>query len=117
MSTETLLFAPLAVFFSAALTLFVVNMGLRGFDAALSAAFAKAGATQKAVHDAAKLAKPILQNVLGTTAPWAVKLEHLLLMAILVALVGMWRTSFAQAELMRREARRSAAQAKKERSE
>jgi len=114
MGADALLVASLAMLALGALTLLLVNSGLRGFDYLLSAGFAKAGATQKSVHDFAKLAKPLLQNLLGTATPFSVKLEHLLLMAILVTLVGMWRSSYAQAELMRREAKRAGAALKKE---
>jgi hypothetical protein len=79
-----------------------------------AASFAKQSDMHRTVQQAVvKYIKPALSNILGTDAPWALKLEHLLLGAILVVLLGMWRTVFVTAELGRKEARAKAADSKK----
>lgn len=96
------------------LALWVLNLGLMAVGKAGAASFAKQSDMHRTVQQAVvKYVKPALNNILGTDAPWALKLEHLLLGAILVVLLGMWRTVFVTAELGRKEARAKAADSKK----
>lgn len=117
MDAANLIFAPLAILLAGAASLMVVNQSLRLFDAATAASFAKTSSYHASARDFAVRLRPVLENLLGTSKPFTVKLEHVLLAAILVALVGMWRTQYAQAELARREAKRVAAAAAKEKGE
>lgn len=112
----SLVFAPLAMLLAGAFSLMVVNQGLRGLEYVSTSAFGKQSSYHASARDFAVRLKPILENLFGTSKGFTVKLEHLLLAGILVALVGMWRTQYAQAELARKEAKRIAVAAAKENS-
>lgn len=58
----------------------------------------------------AELAKPVVETMFGS-ATLTVKLEHVLLVALLIVLVGMWRTTYTNGQLLRRLAERDASEA------
>jgi hypothetical protein len=100
---------PLAYILAGAGALLCLNLGLRAVAVLSSASFAKQGALQKSVQAVvSRYVRPAVVNAFGTDAWVPVKLEHILLAALLVVAVGAWRTSWVQAELMRKEARAAA---------
>lgn len=86
-----LLFKPLGMLLIAGLSLFTFNNLLRAVATAASAAFAKAGAWQKAINPYAVSVKPVVDLIYGKPAA-SVELMPLLLVAILIVLCGIWRS-------------------------
>jgi len=62
----------------------------------------------KYLQPVAEVVKPVVESVFGG-ATLTIKLEHVLLTALLVVLVGMWRTSYVNSQLLRRLVERDAA--------
>jgi len=86
----------------AALSVFSLNNLLRLIGTFSAKAFAKQGAWQKQVQTALEYVKPVVDNLFGasaTTGGFKVELTHLLLAAVLIALVGIWRTLHINGQL------------------
>lgn len=74
-----------------ALSLFTFNNALKFIGTAASKSFASGGGIQKTIQPYAAAIKPVVDNIFGGAA-FQVKLEHILLAAIVIVLIGIWRS-------------------------
>lgn len=85
------------------LLLWLANQLLSLIGNMSTASFAKGSAYHAMVQGATlRYIKPGLYSVLGQDGRFSYKLEHILLMAILATLIGISRTVYIAAELLRR---------------
>ena len=91
--------------------LFFLSTALKGVAVIAGKSFASQGPLQKAVQPiVAQYVMPLIQNIFGSsvTAGFTVKLEHILLAAILAVLIGIWRTNAQQVEVLKSLKKREA---------
>jgi len=74
-----------------ALSLFTFNNALKFIGSAASKSFAAGGGIQKTIQPYAAAIKPVVDNIFGGSS-FQVKLEHILLAAIVIVLIGIWRS-------------------------
>ena len=97
-----LLLVPLVFVVLGAGVLGLLNAALKGVGVIAAAKFASQGPVQKAIQPiVAQYVKPAVDAVFGTSlaAGFAVKIDTVLLAAILVVLVGLWRTAHRSTEI------------------
>ena len=92
--------------------LWAVHHGFRALTIASASAFAKQGEWQAAVQPVLAVAKTQLEVVFGALAKVHVSIDTVLLFAILVALLGIWRSVALANELTRAEATPAASKKK-----
>jgi hypothetical protein len=90
--------------------LLLLSYTFKGITIAASKTFAGQGPLQKAVQPyIAQYVKPAVESLFGSTLAtggFAVRLEHLLLAAILIVLLGIWRSIAIQTEAIKASAKK-----------
>jgi hypothetical protein len=90
--------------------LLLLSYTFKGVNIAASKSFAGQGPVQKAVQPyIAQYVKPAVENLFGSnlsSGGFSVRLEHLLLCAILIVLLGIWRSIAIQTEAVKASAKK-----------
>ncbi len=107
-ATEYVIY-PAFLMVAAGITLFFYNNLVGGVFMIMDRSFASGGAIQKAVQQYAVLAKPYAESILGKRGASEITVDRLLLGAVVICLLGIWRTLDQQ----RREAKKEKEDAKK----
>jgi hypothetical protein len=85
--------------------LFFLNLVLKQVGVVAASKFAQQGDVQKAIQPVvARYVKPLFDHIFGasaTSSGLSFKLEHLILMGILMAVIGLWRSVHIQTEVLK----------------